>query len=145
MFLDAIVYEACLLKSDLHHIHLHCGGKDFDDIHQISQELYEELESEIDELSEIAIAEGCKVDNFSNVKSYIGDWEPEIGEVYDFDALISVIDNKARRYLQDLSTLSLRDPVNKRYINDIKYFWNKQINYKNMARQIPTNEQISMM
>lgn len=145
MFLDAIVYEACLLKSDLHHIHLHCGGKDFDDIHQISQELYEELESEIDELSEIAITEGCNVDNFSNVKSYIGDWESEMEDVYDFDALISVIDNKARRYLQDLSTLSLRDPINRKYINDIKYFWNKQINYKNTARQIPTDEQINMM
>lgn len=136
--LDQVVYFAVLLKNDLHYVHLHASGRDFDDVHQITQELYEELEKEIDELSEMAISEGFHLGNFNDVRSYIPQdiWEAENSETYNYDDMVEVLSSKLGLFLEALNSTKVLNVNDKKYVNDIKYLWNKQLNYKNSAREL---------
>lgn len=138
MELSDLTYYAYLLKNDMHHIHLHCGGPDFDKIHSLTQELYEELDKEIDELAEMAISEGCSVESFSNVKSFIDEsqWEPENETVYYWDSFIKALADKGGKYLDALSETSTKVNVNRTILDEFEKFWNKEINFKNVARTL---------
>ena len=138
MELNDLTYYAYLLKNDMHHIHLHCGGPDFDKIHSLTQELYEELDKEIDELAEMAISEGCSIESFSNVKSFIDEsqWEPENETVYYWDSFIKALEDKGRKYLDALSETSTKVNVNRTILDEFEKFWNKEINFKNVARTL---------
>ena len=58
--LNKIVYYAQAFANDLKYIYLHCMGKDFDTIRTLSNELWIELNAEIDEMSEILILNGIE-------------------------------------------------------------------------------------
>lgn len=138
MTLADLTYYAYLLKNDFHHVHLHAGGPDFDKIHAISQELYEELEDEIDELAEMAIMEGCSLESFSIVNSFIDDsqWEPENETMYNWDSFVKVVAEKGGKYLDAIGETTVNLNANKSYLDEIERFWLKEINYKNCAREL---------
>lgn len=133
-----VTYYAIILKNDLHHIHLHAAGEDFDDVHSITKNLYEELEKEIDELAEIAISEGFEMDNFSNAKDHIinDTWELETANTYSFTDMTKAIAHKCGIFLDVISSTELKNNADKIYLDYLKYFWNKEVNYKNVGREL---------
>lgn len=141
MELSDLTYYAYLLKNDMHHIHLHCGGPDFDKIHSLTQELYEELDKEIDDLAEMAISEGCSVESFSNVKSFIDEsqWEPENENLYDWTAFVNALNDKGGKYLDALSETTPSVNVHRSILDEFEAFWQKEINFKNSSRLLNTD------
>ena len=140
MELNDLTYYAYLLRNDMHHIHLHCGGPDFDKIHSLTQELYEELDEEIDDLAEMAISEGCSIESFSNVKSFVdeSEWEPENETVYDWDAFVNILNDKGGKYLEAIRETSPKVKVHKTVLDEFEAFWQKEINFKNSSRLLST-------
>lgn len=128
---------ANLLANDLKHIHLHAAGEDFDKIHNITEELYNEALEEADELSEIAIAAGEKVANTSEVKSYVetgddGEWQVVTEDAITWGMFTDLLKKAGEKYIDALSDIKDEDAI----IDDYIHFWKKEIMYKNEARLI---------
>jgi DNA-binding ferritin-like protein len=143
MTLSDGAYYAFLFANDLKQLHLHVSGENFDTMHSISQELYEEATKEIDDLSEMAIAAGEKVDNFSNVNKYIddGQWTPIEGDTYNFEQFVSILNEQGNAYIEGLQSIETDEKSFTDVINSMVYFWIKEINFKNGARSV--GEQVS--
>lgn len=140
MTMDQITYLCVMLKNDFHYIHLHAAGPDFDKIHSIAGDLYEELQQEEDELAELAISNCCPIDNFNNIISAYTQESKELlqKEAFSFEDLVEYIDENGREYLDALKSVECDDETQD-YIDEIKLFWKKQIDYFNAARKIPVN------
>lgn len=136
MTLDTLAYFSCLLKNDLHTIHLHAGGKAFDKIHEVTQQLYEEAESEFDELAEFAITEGCKVDNINNIRKHVSEeeWPSIESDFFNEESFVEALDEVGHRYLDAIKEVECED-IHKPYLDEIGLFWSKQIDFLNAARR----------
>lgn len=126
---------AHLFANDLKHMHWHASGTEFDKIHTITEELYEEALAEADEIAEIAIASGEKMGNISDVKSFIetgesGEWEVVSEDAITWPAFVDYLKDRGEKYIDALKDIEDEDSV----IADYIHFWNKEINYKNAAR-----------
>lgn len=126
---------ANLFANDLKHMHWHASGTEFDKIHTITEELYEEALAEADEIAEIAIASGEKMGNISDVKSFIetgesGEWEVVSEDAITWPAFVDYLKDRGEKYIDALKDIEDEDSV----ISDYIHFWNKEINYKNAAR-----------
>ena len=140
MTMDQITYLCVMLKNDFHYIHLHAAGPDFDKIHSIAGDLYEELQQEEDELAELAISNCCPIDNFNNIISAYTQESKELlqKEAFSFEDLVEYIDENGREYLDALKSVECDDETQD-YIDEIRLFWKKQVDYFNAARKIPVN------
>lgn len=126
---------ASLFANDLKMMHIHASGVEFDKIHSISEELYEEAQAEADELAEIALSHSEKVPNISDIKSYVDsetEWQPITDEVINWYTFTDYLNKKGNQYLDALNDISDEDPI----IDDYIHFWQKEINYKNIARSL---------
>ena len=128
---------ANLFANDLKFMHWHASGTEFDKIHTITEELYDEAFDEADDLAEIAIAAGEKVANVSDIKSFVetgesGEWEVVSEEAITWPAFVDYLKDRGEKYIAALKDIEDEDPV----ISDYIHFWNKEINYKNAARAI---------
>lgn len=126
---------AHLFANDLKHMHWHASGTEFDKIHSITEELYEEALAEADEIAEIAIASGEKMGNISDVKSFIeigesGEWEVVSEDAIIWPAFVDYLKDRGEKFIDALNDIKNEDSV----IEDYIHFWNKEINYKNAAR-----------
>lgn len=126
---------ANLFANDLKHMHWHASGTEFDKIHTITEELYEEALAEADEIAEIAIASGEKMGNISDVKSFIetgesSEWEVVSEDAITWPAFVDYLKDRGEKYIDALKDIEDEDSV----IADYIHFWNKEINYKNAAR-----------
>lgn len=126
---------AHLFANDLKHMHWHASGTEFDKIHSITEELYEEALAEADEIAEIAIASGEKMGNISDVKSFIetgesGEWEVVSEDAITWPAFVDYLKDRGEKFIDALNDIKNEDSV----IEDYIHFWNKEINYKNAAR-----------
>lgn len=126
---------ANLFANDLKHMHWHASGTEFDKIHSITEELYEEALAEADEIAEIAIAAGEKMGNISDIKSFIetgesGEWEVVSEDAITWPAFVDYLKDRGEKYIDALNDIKDEDSV----IEDYIHFWNKEINYKNAAR-----------
>ena len=128
---------ANLFANDLKFMHWHASGTEFDKIHAITEELYDEAFDEADDLAEIAIAAGEKVANVSDIKSFVetgesGEWEVVSEEAITWPAFVDYLKDRGEKYIDALKDIEDEDSV----ISDYIHFWNKEINYKNAARAI---------
>lgn len=128
---------ANLFANDLKFMHWHASGTEFDKIHAITEELYDEAFDEADDLAEIAIAAGEKVANVSDIKSFVetgesGEWEVVSEETITWPAFVDYLKDRGEKYIAALKDIEDEDSV----ISDYIHFWNKEINYKNAARAI---------
>lgn len=126
---------AHLFANDLKHMHWHASGTEFDKIHSITEELYEEALAEADEIAEIAIASGEKMGNISDIKSFIetgesGEWEVVSEDAITWPAFVDYLKDRGEKFIDALNDIKNEDSV----IEDYIHFWNKEINYKNAAR-----------
>ena len=128
---------ANLFANDLKFMHWHASGTEFDKIHAITEELYDEAFDEADDLAEIAIAAGEKIANVSDIKSFVetgesGEWEVVSEETITWLAFVDYLKDRGEKYIDALKDIEDEDSV----ISDYIHFWNKEINYKNAARAI---------
>ena len=128
---------ANLFANDLKFMHWHASGTEFDKIHTITEELYDEAFDEADDLAEIAIAAGEKVANVSDIKSFVetgesGEWEVVSEETITWPVFVDYLKDRGEKYIDALKDIEDEDSV----ISDYIHFWNKEINYKNAARAI---------
>ena len=128
---------ANLFANDLKFMHWHASGTEFDKIHAITEELYDEAFDEADDLAEIAIAAGEKIANVSDIKSFVetgesGEWEVVSEEAITWPAFVDYLKDRGEKFIDALKDIEDEDPV----ISDYIHFWNKEINYKNAARAI---------
>ena len=128
---------ANLFANDLKFMHWHASGTEFDKIHAITEELYDEAFDEADDLAEIAIAAGEKVANVSDIKSFVetgesGEWEVVSEEAITWPAFVDYLKDRGEKFIDALKDIEDEDRV----ISDYIHFWNKEINYKNAARAI---------
>lgn len=128
---------ANLFANDLKFMHWHASGTEFDKIHTITEELYDEAFDEADDLAEIAIAAGEKIANVSDIKSFVetgeyGEWEVVSEETITWPAFVDYLKDRGEKYIDALKDIEDEDSV----ISDYIHFWNKEINYKNAARAI---------
>ena len=128
---------ANLFANDLKFMHWHASGTEFDKIHAITEELYDEAFDEADDLAEIAIAAGEKIANVSDIKSFVetgesGEWEVVSEETITWPIFVDYLKDRGEKYIDALKDIEDEDSV----ISDYIHFWNKEINYKNAARAI---------
>lgn len=132
-FTKAVLF-ANLFANDLKMMHIHAAGTEFDKIHMITDELYNEASAEVDELSELAISKGDKVPNATELKSYVdtenGEWEVVTDEAITWPQFIDMLNDRGQKYLDALGDIKNESSV----IDDYIHFWQKEINYKNSAR-----------
>ena len=120
---------ANLFANDLKFMHWHASGTEFDKIHAITEELYDEAFDEADDLAEIAIAAGEKIANVSDIKSFVetgesGEWEVVSEETITWPAFVDYLKDRGEKYIDALKDIEDEDSV----ISDYIHFWNKEIN-----------------
>lgn len=137
MTLAELTYYAFLLRNDLHHIHLHAAGPQFDKVHAITDELYNEAQDEVDSLAEMAISEGDEVKSFSDVRAVVdeSEWPTLEGEAWDMDLFVKDFAEIGKRYLDAIEDCDCND-IHRSALDEIALFWDKEVNFFNAARQI---------
>ena len=136
--LNKIVYYAQAFANDLKYIYLHCMGKDFDTIRTLSNELWIELNAEIDEMSEILILNGIQVDNPSETKSQLDfdtEWPATNNQIIQFQAFVQELKIKGSKYLLELENAALPKDIKYLYIN----FWRNKVLFRSQRYAVPEN------
>lgn len=127
---------AVVFTNDLKHIHLHANGDDFDKIHNLAEEYYNQMTEETDYLCELAIENGQSMVNPTKALEKATGWIPEDSESYDYGTCLSAINVKLALYIESL--YQLRDAVTfedvKSKLDDIIRNWKKELAYK-MAKR----------
>ena len=136
--LNKIVYYAQAFANDLKYIYLHCMGKDFDLIRSLSKDLWLELNEEIDEMSEVLIANGIEIDNPSNIKSQLdfeSEWPASNNQIIQFQDFVQELKIKGAKYLLELENAELPKEQKYLYIN----FWRNKVLFRSDRYSIPEN------
>lgn len=137
MTLANLTYYAVLLKNDLHQIHLHAVGPQFDKVHAITDELYTEAQEEVDSLAEMAIAEGNEVKSFTDIRSVVdeSEWPTLEGDAWDMDLFVKDFAEIGTRYLDAIEDCECND-IHRAALDEVALFWDKEVNFFNAARQV---------
>lgn len=126
------VCAAVLFNNDLHHIHLHAAGHQFDRIHSITQDLYYRMDDDADALAELALEYGQEVPNFSLMGNYL-EWRPSQQPTYDWNAAVHEVYEKMALFISALSILRSQPelkPDAQSKLDDMSRKWNKELSYK---------------
>lgn len=142
--LNELAYCMHLFKNDLHYMHLHALGEDFDKIHSITEELYKEAEKEIDDLSELALMAEFDIKNFNCLEpedfNFLAKeglkWVPVTDSTITWNVFTQRLQAAGLKIISIIrSTNCNLDSVEvEDYLIDILKFWEKVIYYKNSAR-----------
>lgn len=137
MELSDLTYFVVLLKNDLYTMHLHSAGDKFDTIHGITNDLYEEAAKEQDTLAELAISDSQEVKSFTNVADFAkkNDWTPIDENSYDWNKFVSTLDDIGGKFLKAIEDTNTINDSEQSYLDEIWLFWNKEVNFKNVARK----------
>lgn len=134
-FLSELAALMNLFKNDLLFLHHHAKGDKFDTIHEVTDKLYHKASEDLDTLAELALRWNEEVGNFSDAAGNIL-YEPCRDSHVSWNVFVATLANKGDIILNALQF------VNKSYpsdvlsvIDDMVAFWDKEINYKNAARQ----------
>lgn len=136
MTLVELVYYLKLFRNDIYHIHTHSAGPDFDKVHLLTEELYKELDEEIDDIAEMGISEGLELQNFTLLKSVVSDWAEENNNAYFLEDFINVLSEKGKIIIDSITNTDTKNIAHEDYLNEVLQFWDKQINYKNELRKL---------
>lgn len=125
---------AVMFANDLKMMHHHAAGTEFDKIHKITDELYDEMFTEADEIAEIAIGKGEGMPNASEIKSYVdeNEWDPLTEESVTWPVFVDELAKRGEKYLSYLEGIKGESAL----IDDYCHFWQQEINYKNAARAL---------
>lgn len=125
-----------LFANDMKHIHLHSVGKNFDRIHKLTEEYYNQVSDESDYLCELAIENGQSMVNPTQAGTKVPEWIPESGSEYGYADAVAAINTKLSMYLRELEVVrdsSVYEDI-KSKLDDMMRYWNKELRYKMVQR-----------
>lgn len=121
---------ASVAANDIHHIHFNVSGHGFDRIHNVTNEYYNKLNDEVDDLTELAIEKGHNVPNLT-LAGKVVEWPIQSELSYDYDTAVRAICKILSMYVNYL--VALRDSAESDVaskIDEYIRFWNKELHYK---------------
>jgi len=132
-------YVAFQFRNDLHYLHHHIVGENFDELHELFGEYYDKVLEDFDYFSEHAIAGGQELQNMNNVSSTkIGNlWSPiPYKKQVDWKEASEWLDKKGGDYLDMLDMLRENDMPDDiaSDIDSMHSFWRTEVQYKNAQR-----------
>lgn len=118
-------------NKELHIIHWMSIGNDMLKIHELAQQLYEELDTEIDELGELLVEKSGTVPDIRYTGSSCeGPLLPDCTYSEDFQSGLSLISNDIQCLLDTIDIAYPNQPSDVQSIlDDWLRYWNKQLNY----------------
>src|SRR5574344_1616720 len=122
--ISKLVYIAQAFSNDLKYFYTHTYGIGFEKIQSLAKSLYTELDTEIVELTSLAIQNGEDIDNMTNIKSYI-DMDTEwtsVSKWSDINNAFDDIDKRIIKYIQYLAISNINTELKQVYINYWKSF-----------------------
>jgi hypothetical protein len=137
--LSQMAYIAALFRNDLHFLHHHVSGVDFDEIHEIAGEYYDKALEDADYFAERAISAGEELVNFSSIHKtdIYSSWNVLHGHesIIGFDEFCKYFDEQGRDYLEALDSLRPNVPdFLQSDIDEIHSYWATEVEYKNVQR-----------
>ena len=128
-----IVYAMVVVSNNFFHIHTHCKGKKFNDIHKFAEECRDDITSKIDDYAEIALQDSSiKLDNFCNAARYVPEITPCEEEVYDYTTAMTAMSDNYKRLIdiaKDARACSESRTDIQSKIDDFLGYLNKQVKY----------------
>lgn len=141
--LEEAAYTAACVAGDMHHIHVHAIGEDFDAIHDIANEYYNAANIDLDNLMEFAMECGGDVKNVNNAASYIG-WDSVSDTEFTYDAAVEAMFAILVKYLLCLCSLGELPAHVKSHIDEIVEYWSKEAYYKTLRRMPKAEEPVAV-
>lgn len=145
MTLAELSYITHLFANDIQCMHHHAAGKDFDQVHSLTEEYYNEAKDFADFLAEKALMSGCGIDNFTCVNQYIDSsvWSPIEAVPYDIDTFVNTFNYIGNRWLSSFAEgdIDCNESTKVAILEELNW-WESEINYKNASKmlQTPNNE-----
>lgn len=136
-----LVYTTQAIANDMKYIHWNCCGCQFDRIHEITEEYYNKLNTDLDFFAELALEyPGITLANPSNMARKL-DW-PCIEDTNSIDSkrALELISGLICSYITSLKEVYYEEdgviPADvKSELDSIIRFWTKEINYKIARRR----------
>lgn len=142
MTLAELSYITHLFANDIQCMHHHAAGKDFDQVHSLTEEYYNEAKDLADFLAEKALMSGCGIDNFTCVNQYIDSsvWTPVEAVPYDIDTFVNTFNYIGNRWLSCFAEGEIDcNASTKVAILEELNWWESEINYKNASKMLQTS------
>ena len=142
MTLAELSYVTHLFANDIQCMHHHAAGKDFDQVHSLTEEYYNEAKDLADFLAEKALMSGCGIDNFTCVNQYIDSsvWTPIEAVPYDIDTFVNTFNYIGNRWLSCFAEGEIDcNASTKVAILEELNWWESEINYKNASKMLQTS------
>jgi DNA-binding ferritin-like protein len=132
-------------SADFHHMHLHVKGEEFDTLHKVFQDYYEEAGDDFDELAEWAIGFGVTLESALEAKDRLGYPCLAEGDIHREKALhlsdsllVTIIKafHEVHRYINEDDEECGGCHIGfKNYLEDRMMYWGKQFRYFNNRRK----------
>lgn len=133
MQLNDFVDYLVLFINDLKVLHFYAEGKGFKRNHETAEELYTEMETFLDDFSEIAISQDEIVGNFSTSAIRVEDWNPVEVDDYENDEFVENVfqrGEKIKRIAQSIIDGNYYNSFVVSKLDDLIAYLNKEISYK---------------
>ena len=142
--LSNLAVAARLFANDLKHMHVHCVGEKFQEMHETLKGYYEEAENEADFFSEYGIINNESISNPSVALSKVNaNWEPESKEMFEYEDYLSSLWTKGNLYISMVEDISDKyTDVVYSVVDDFLKFWYTEIKYKLASQNIIALQQI---
>jgi DNA-binding ferritin-like protein len=140
MTITELGYVAYLWRNDLHFLHHHITGVNFDEYHDVAGELYDKALEDFDYFMERGIEKGEAYVNLSHVHEtdIYEDWNVIHNNESNISSeeFIEYLDENGQDYIDALEIVrdSIEDTNIQSTIDDKLDFWKNEILYKNKAR-----------
>lgn len=131
-------YMCILASNDMYHIHLHCIGKKFQEIHQYAEEYHYKLVQDADTWFELALEGLDAIPNINTALDIIPEWNVVTDLSFNFNTAFKYIEDtlscivnqmKVIRNTQGITTdlESLLDDKIRHYTKEVNYFINRKL------------------
>lgn len=130
--LAKLAYAIVVATNNFEHVHLMCAGKNFDTIHNMTDNLVGKCWYLIDIAAELALEdEACELDNFCNAAKYVPEMGVETEKTYDYETACTAVSETLRKLID--VTKEARDASDKSHVQSKLDEWlatfNKEYNF----------------
>lgn len=137
-----LVYMYTVASYNFQHIHFHATGKNFDNIHNTSDEYYRHFRYRIDNFSEIALQGNIKLDNLANAKDHT-DIEIDTADSYTYETASRLMDDTLKHAIEQVKNVRSmsdnRTDIQSTLDDELKWL-NEQSLYFMRRRMMPIGE-----
>ena len=141
--LKSLAAHAVLFANDLKHVHVHCVGDKFHEMHQVLQDHYDQALREADFFMEQGVIAGEGASNPSLALSNLAfPWEPETKDVYEYEDYVKFLWEKGKAYIEALyDTGDGYGRVVSAKVDEYLEYWVTEIEYKLAAQGVTATQE----